>query len=75
METHGVLSLDSDGCANASVRPTLTPLDSGAVLSDLTCAALARTHEAVGPMGSEETSSFNPACPLAWDYQEILEVL
>jgi hypothetical protein len=30
------------------------PLDSGAVLSDLMCAALVRTHEAVGPMGVED---------------------
>lgn len=50
------------GHLNAGVRFRLTRLLAGRSLQDLTCAALACTHEA------EAASSSSPACPRAWDY-------
>jgi len=41
--------------------PRLTCLSAGRSVPDLTCAALACTHEA------EASSSFSPACPLSWN--------
>jgi hypothetical protein len=65
-----VLSQDSE-MPIAYERPShADPLASGAVLSDLVCAALAGTHEV------EASSSSSPACPPACDsgYQLISTV-